>query len=94
MRHLHVEAAAALRHRREIGAVGQHLRHGHFGLHDGVAALVVHALDASATRVQVAHDGAGKFVGNGDLDVHDRFQQRGLGQFHGFPEGNAAGGLE
>ena len=37
---------------------------------------------------------AGELVGNGDLDVHDGLQQRGLGLLHGFAEGDAAGGLE
>ena len=36
----------------------------------------------------------GELVGNGDLDVHDGFQQRGLGLLHGFAEGDAASRLE
>ena len=60
----------------------------------GVAALVVHALDASAAAVEVAHDGAGEVVGDGDFDVHDGLEQGGLGGLHGFLEGDAAGHLE
>src|SRR5271165_5392804 len=54
--HLHREAAAALRHRGQVGAVGQHFGHGHDSLHNRLAGLVVHALDASAPAVQVTHD--------------------------------------
>src|SRR5208283_1644710 len=92
--HFHREAATALRHRSQIGAVGQHLGHGHLGFHDGVAGFVVHALDASAAAVEVAHDGSGELVGHGDLDGHDGFEQRGLGRFHGLAESDAAGHLE
>jgi hypothetical protein len=38
-------------------------------LSQSVASLVVHPLNAAATRVQVIHDGSGEFVGDGDLDV-------------------------
>src|SRR5450631_4477401 len=54
--HFHIEAAAALGHGGEVNSVGQHFRHGHFGLDHGVAAFVVHALNAAAARVQVAHN--------------------------------------
>src|SRR3954451_6547894 len=56
MGHLHGEAAAALGHGSEVGAVGEHFGHGHFSFHHGVAGFVVHALDAATPRVQIAHD--------------------------------------
>ena len=85
------DTISALLHggRSKIGAISQHFGHRDFRLHDGVAAFVVHALDAPAAAVEVAHDGAGEFVGNRDLDGHDRFQQGGLGGFHRFAEGDA-----
>src|SRR5438270_5922990 len=92
--HFHVEAAAALGHGSEFDAVSEHFRHGHFGFDDGVAAFVVHALDAPAAAVEVAHDGASKVVGDGDFDVHNGFEQGGFGGLHGFLEGDAAGHLE
>jgi len=58
------------------------------------AALVVHALDASAAAVQVAHDGARELIRNADFNMHDRLQQRGLRDFHCLPERNAPGHLE
>src|SRR6266700_230794 len=92
--HLHAEAAAALGHGGEVNPVGQHFGHGHFGFHNRVAAFVVHALNAAAPTVQVAHDRAGKFIRNRDLDHHDWLEQRGLGLLHGFLEGDASGHLE
>ncbi len=92
--HFHVERATALGHGGEVGAVGEHLRHGGVGADDGIAGLVLHALDASTAGVHVAHDGSGEFVGNGDFDLHDGLQQGGLGDLHGFFEGDAAGGFE
>src|SRR6266496_547748 len=92
--HLHVEAAAALGHGGEVNAVSQHLRHWGLGLYDRVPTLVVHALNATAPRVEVAHDRASEFVRHRDLNRHDRLEQRWLGQLHGFLEGNAAGHLE
>src|SRR5690348_14649770 len=94
MRHFHVEAAPALGHGGQVSAVGQHFRHGHLGFDDGLAALVVHSLNASAAPVKVAHNGAGKLVGHGDFHRHNRLQQRGLGLLHGLFEGNAARHLE
>ena len=67
---------------------------GAVGADDGVAGLVVHALNATAAGVHVAHDGSGELVGNGDFDLHDGLEQGGLGGLHGFLEGDAAGGLE
>src|SRR6185437_10775386 len=94
MGHLHVEAAACLRHGSQFGAVGKHFRHRDFGLDHGLPCFVFHALNAAATGVEVAHDAAGEFIGNSDFHFHDGFKQRGLGLFHGFFEGDAAGGLE
>src|SRR5579871_1927968 len=54
--HFHVEAAAPLRHRCQLHAIRQHLGHGHFRLHHRVARFVVHALDAPAAAVEIAHD--------------------------------------
>src|SRR5256885_14617690 len=92
--HFHVEAAAALSHGSEFDAVGEHFGHGDFGFDDRVATLVVHALDAPAAAVEVAHDGAGEVVGDGDFDVHDGLEQGRLGGLHGLLEGDAAGHLE
>src|SRR5580700_3909960 len=94
MMHFHVEAAATLRHRSQIHAVGEHLRHRHFGLHYRVAALVVHALDASPPAVQIAHDRARKIVRYRDLHRHHRLQDRWLSLLHRFPERDAPRHLE
>ena len=50
--------------------------------------------DAAAAAVEVAHEGSGKLVGGFDFDLHDGFEQAGLGRFHGLAEGDAAGHLE
>src|ERR1700722_7660667 len=92
--HLHIEAAAALRHRGQVDAVSPHLGHGHFGLHDSVPCLVFHALDAPAPAVQIAHDRARKIIRYSDLDGHDRLQNRRLRLFHRFAERNAPSHLE
>ena len=92
--HLHVEAAAALGRGREGLAVGEHLRHGHFGVDDGVRAVAVHALHATTALVEVAHERAGKLLGSFDLDAHDGFQQGGLGLLHALAEGDAPGHFE
>ncbi len=92
--HFHVEAAPALRHRSQVDAVGQHLGHRHLRFNDRVACLVVHALNASAPAVEVAHDRACEFVWDGDLDRHDRFQQSRLRRFHRLLERDAARHLE
>ena len=54
----------------------------------------MNAVAASAPAVQVAHNAACEFIGNRNLDDHDRLQQRRLGLLHGFPERDAARGLE
>src|SRR5579872_2978939 len=47
VRHFHVETAPALGHGSQVGAVGQHFRHRHLSFDDGLAALVVHALNSA-----------------------------------------------
>src|SRR5438105_3727612 len=94
VRHLHLERAAALGHGGEVETVSKHLGHGDFGLHHGVAAFVVHALNSAAAGIQIAHDAAGKFIGHSDLHLHDGLQQRRFGLFHPFLESDAAGELE
>src|SRR6185312_1242235 len=94
MERLNVEAAACLRHGSQLGAVGEHFRHGDFSLDHGLPCFVFHALNAAATGVEVAHDAAGKFIRNGDFHFHDGFKQRGLGLLHGFFKSDAPGGLK
>src|SRR5438067_13402376 len=62
MRHFHMEAAAALRHGSEVGTVRQHFGHWDLSAHNGLSGFVVHALDAPAAAIHVAHDGAGELV--------------------------------
>ena len=88
--HFHIEAAAALRHGDQVGAVRQHFDHGYFRLHDRVAGVAFHSLDPTSTTVRVAHDGTGEFIGHRDFHGHDGLEQRGLRHFHGLLEGNAA----
>ena len=64
------------------------------GVDDCRAALGVGALDAAAAAAEVAHQGSGELVGGFDLDLHDGFEEAGLGRFHGLAEGEAAGHLE
>ena len=89
--HFHGESATALRHGGEIGA--GRIGHGDLGLHDD-GRFVVHARNAAATAVEVAHDAAGEFVGNGDFDMVTGFSMVGLACLDGFWEGNAPGCLE
>ena len=55
---------------------------------------LLHALDVAAAAVDVAHDVALKLLGNGDLDLHDRLEEDGLGLGHGMLEGENAGHAE
>ncbi len=47
------------------------------------SALGIHAADAAAAAVEIAHQIAGVFYRSLHLDVHDRLQQRGLASCHG-----------
>src|SRR5205807_6016075 len=82
MRHLHAEAASTLRHGSEIGTVAEHFCHGNLSFDDRIAALVVHALNAPAAGVEIAHDATGKFVRDRYLDGHYRLEQRRFRLFH------------
>ena len=57
----------------------------------GYAVFRVHALDAGAAGVQVAHDIAHVGFGDGDLHDHDRLEQHRAGIVEGQLEGFAAG---
>src|SRR5690349_11314408 len=88
--HFHAEAAPALGHGGKVDSVGEHLGHGDFRFHHRIAALVVHALDAAAAAVEIAHDASGKFVGHGDFNGHDGLKDGGFGNFHRLLESDAA----
>ena len=91
---LHVVRAAAAGRRREVLLVGEHLLHRHLGADDRRRAARVHAADAAAAAVEIAHQVAGEVARRVDLDVHDRLEQRRAGARHAVLEGERAGHLE
>ena len=86
--------AAAAGGRRERLLVGQHLGHRHRGADDGGGAARVHAGDAAAPAVEVAHQVAGEVRRRVHLDVHDRLEQRRPRARHGVAEREPARQLE
>src|ERR1700679_403109 len=92
--HLHTKAAASLGHGGERQAVSEHLSQRKQGANDGSDAGGFHALYASAAAVEIAHDRAGGLIRRFNLNVHHRFQQRGLRLFHASTESKPAGHLE
>src|SRR5882724_4790445 len=57
-------------------------------------AASIHALNSSATRIQIAHQITGKLLRSDDFDVHHRFQNNRAALFHRGPERLAAGQFE
>jgi hypothetical protein len=58
------------------------------------SSAAVHALDLAAPRREVAHQVSHVLVGRGDLDVHDRLEQRRLRGRHRLLVGERARELE
>ena len=94
VRVLHVVRAAAAGGRREVLLVGEHLRHRHLRADDGHRAARVHAGDAAAPAVEIAHQVAGEVAGRVDLDLHHRLEDRRPGARHRVLEGQRPGHLE
>ena len=94
VRELHVVRAAAAGGRCEVLLVGQHLGHRHLRADDRRRAARVHAADAAAPAVQIAHQVAGVVARRVDLDVHDRLEQRRPRARHAVLEGQRARHLE
>ena len=70
--------------------VGQHLGHRHLRLDDVDRAARVHAGDAAAAAVEIAHQVAGEIARRVHLDVHDRLEQRRPRARHRVLEGQRA----
>ncbi|MNC91658.1 hypothetical protein D3C83_79590 [compost metagenome] len=94
MRVLHVIRAAAAGGRRQVLLVGEHLRHRDLRADDGHGAARVHAGDAAAPAVEIAHQVTGEVARRVDLDLHDRLEDRRPGARHRVLEGERAGHLE
>ena len=77
-----------------MGLVVEHFRHRHLSADDLRGPLGVHALNASAPAVEIAHQIACIFDRGLHLDVHHRFEQGGLGRQHAGFEGLARCQLE
>ena len=94
VRILHVIRAAAAGGGREVLLVGQHLGHRDLRADDGHRAARVHAGDAAASAVQIAHQVAGEVARRVDLDLHDRLEDRRPRAGHRVLERQRAGHLE
>ncbi len=71
------EFAPALRHGAQAGRIGQKFRLRRFRRDDLHIVLRIHADDAAAALVQIAHDIADVLFGHGDLEVRERLEQHG-----------------
>src|SRR5438105_1519130 len=91
---LHSEFRATLRHRAQVGRVTEHLRQRDAGLDQLAVADGLHALDAAAAAVQIAHHIAEVLLRRDDLDGHHRLEQLRLRPLHRFLEGHRARDLE
>ena len=78
----------------EFGLIVEHLGERDLGLDDLLFAAGLHAGDAAAAGIEIAHDVARDLLRAKDLDVHYRFEERGLDAFHSGAKGLAAGGAE
>src|SRR4249919_679060 len=90
----HGEGGAALRHRTHRGGVTEHLTQRQHRVDDLAGRRFVGTLQQAATTRQVAHHVAHVVFRRHDLDLHDRFEQRGIGLLEGFLERHRAGDLE
>ena len=72
----------------------QHFRHRHLSFDYLLFAARVHALDAAAARVEVAHDVATAFLWRSNLHVHDWLKQCRPDFLHGVAKCFATGGAE
>src|SRR2546423_6903167 len=90
VRELHVEGAAGGGDGVELGLIIEHLGHRNLRLDDLVLAAHVHALHATAARVEVAHNVAARLDGRDHLDVHYRFEYGRLHFLDGVAEGLAS----
>src|ERR671910_1429915 len=69
---LHGVRRSALGARAEVGSVAEHLRQRHLGTDDVRVPALLHPLDPSSPRRQVAEHVAHVILGRDDLDCHDR----------------------
>lgn len=88
------ELAASLRHRTQACGVSEKFALRRFRRDHLHAVLRIHADDAPAPFVQIAHDVADVLLGNGDLEVRERLQQDGIGVFDALFEGDLRRRLE
>ena len=94
MRVFHREAAATAGDRAQIRRVGEQLAHRRLGLDDLILALGVDAQDAATALVDVADHVARALFGDGDFEIHHRFEEDRLGRQEGLFEALGAGHLE
>src|SRR5258708_2136569 len=67
---IHMERGPALRHRYQIVLIVEHFRHWHLCPDDLRAAFGVHALNAPAAAIEVAHQITGILHGSLNFDIH------------------------
>src|SRR5580704_119330 len=89
-----LEGASPRGYRAQIGGVLENLRHRDERLDHLAVALAIHPEHAPAPRIKVADDVAHAFVGTGDVDRHDRFEQDRPRFFEGMLEAHRGGDLE
>ena len=75
MRKVHFVGPASGSHRTQIDGVLEHLRLRHLRVDDLKVPQRVDAHDATAARVEIAHDLAEILIGDDDFHVHDRLEQ-------------------
>src|SRR5690606_2891019 len=80
--------------RAQVTDVAEHLGQRHEGANDLDAGRILHGLDLTAPRVEVADDVAHVLLGRTYLDRHERLEQNGARLARGLLVGHRAGDLE
>ena len=91
---LHGVLAAALGAGAQVGGVAEHLREGDVGVDLLGPGAGLQFGDGSPAGVEIADHVAHILVGDDDADLHDGFQQGGIGLTAGVLEGHGSGDLE
>ena len=91
---LHRVLSTALRFRTHIGCISEHFRERNLRDDLGNAlAVVIHGLNSTAARVEVADDIAEIIVRGDGGDLHDRLGENRVCLLHSFLESHGAGDL-
>src|SRR5919109_4655425 len=93
-RKMHGVIRTALRARPQVVYITEHLRQRHDGLDDLRTGAVLHALDASAARTQIAHHRSGKIFRSDNFHRHHRLEQHRRSLARGFLKCHRSSDLE